>query len=241
MRIPRETKNCSGNPSTTARSTCKHQCVLGAKWLLTGLLSPRWDHILLGGQIYVDVRSQVSMVCIQRFKKEKIIFNSILPLNQLWLKYISRLITDPQNSSNTNNSSNIIGSEERITKIKISEINLKKNFDGIMFKFLRADFNGSYIIVHHSENQKLKNQQGIVILETKHSFIVVDNESKMKTILKKGNIFKFPLFDFILMNEEEYKETNKILKEDPIFVYINGSNFLYKASERTKVRFKKQI
>lgn len=168
---------------------------------------------------------------------QKLDFENLLGINQLWLRYINELLTGEYNivKDCLDNCNNII-------KINIDNNYLKKNYEGIMFKLLRADLNGSYCIVYDSKNRNQIGIEGLIILETKNSFFILNKKSQLKNILKRHSIFKLPLFDFKFLNSNLYDRINdtKVLNNNELlYVYINGDGFLYKASERTKVRFSK--
>lgn len=147
----------------------------------------------------------------------------VLPLNQIWLKYISGLLINDHKDDTF-----------RIINLTLNEGLLKKNYEGYHSKLLRADYHGAYLIVYNSRNSNNIGIKGIVILETKNSFLIITIKNEIKTIIKDGAIFKIPLFDCLLLNEEEV-----INKDESLYIYINGSGFLYKATERTKAKFKK--
>lgn len=147
----------------------------------------------------------------------------VLPLNQIWLKYISGLLINDHKDDTF-----------RIVNLTLNESLLKKNYEGYHSKLLRADYHGAYLIVYKSRNSNNIGIKGIVILETKHAFLIITIKNEVKTIIKDGTIFKLPLFDCLLLNEEEV-----INKDESLYIFINGSGFLYKATERTKAKFKK--
>ena len=156
-------------------------------------------------------------------KKEKFLYSDIVLINQIWLKYINSLLL------------NEISTDERLLVIRLNDQLINKTYDGILFKLLRADMHGSYMIVDYSENYNTIGMKGIVILETKNTFMIITQDSVVKTIMKKGTIFKIPLFDCLLLGENSVS----IKKEDLKFIYLNGNGFLYKATERTKAKFRK--
>lgn len=150
---------------------------------------------------------------IDNLSKENLKYTELLPLTGMWLKYIKELILTDQNT-------------------KLTSVYLKKNQDGIYHKFLKCDYHGAYCVVHDSTNKNIIGVCGIVILETKNVFFILDIANRLKMILKKGSIFKFPLID-------TYSSIG--LTEEDMNVYINGDGFLYKATERTKAKFKTKI
>jgi ribonuclease P protein subunit POP4 len=90
--------------------------------------------------------------------------------------------------------------------------------DTIYNKILKADLHGSIIQVIESKNSNQVGIEGIVLLETKRAFVIITKANKVKVILKKGSRFRLDL---------QYTA-----------VKIIGDNFMYKAVERTKTKYK---
>jgi ribonuclease P protein subunit POP4 len=97
-------------------------------------------------------------------------------------------------------------------------LNNAQQADTIYNKMLKADLHGSIIEVIDSINKNQINISGIVILETRRSFVIINKNDKLKTILKKGSTFRISL--------------------GYTAVKIIGDNFMYKAVERSKAKFK---
>jgi ribonuclease P protein subunit POP4 len=93
--------------------------------------------------------------------------------------------------------------------------------DTIYNKILKADLHGSIIQVVEAKNKCLIGVEGLVLLETKRSFVIITIDNKVKVILKKSNVFRIDL---------QYTA-----------VKIIGDNFTYKAVERTKAKFKNKF
>lgn len=94
--------------------------------------------------------------------------------------------------------------------------------DTIFSKMLKADLHGCIIEVTNSKNLNQIGIKGLNLLETRRTFNILCQDNKLRTILKKGTCFKIQL---------PYVEKN-------YFVKIIGDNFMYKAVERTKAKFK---
>jgi RNase P/RNase MRP subunit p29 len=94
--------------------------------------------------------------------------------------------------------------------------------DTIYSKMLKADLHGCIIEVTNSKNSNLIGIKGLNLLETRRTFNILCEDNKLRTILKKSTNFKIQL---------PYVEKN-------YFVKIIGDNFMYKAVERTKAKFK---
>lgn len=97
-------------------------------------------------------------------------------------------------------------------------LNKAQQPDTIFNKMLKADFHGAIIEISDSKNKNQIGIKGIVLLETKRSFVIITQTNKVKTLLKKGSVFRIDL--------------------DYTSVKIIGDNFMYKAIERTKTKFK---
>ena len=96
--------------------------------------------------------------------------------------------------------------------------NLKE--ETIANKMLKADLHGAVIKVINSTNKNNINLEGIVIFESRRTFNVVNKRNQVKTLLKSGNVFS------VKLGIADYH------------IEIIGDNFIYKSSERTKVKFK---
>lgn len=88
----------------------------------------------------------------------------------------------------------------------------------IASKMLKADLHGALIKVVKSTNANNLGIEGLVIYESKRTINILNSKNKVKTILKNGNVFEIKLNDVV--------------------VQILGDNFIYKSSERTKIKFK---
>jgi RNase P/RNase MRP subunit p29 len=94
--------------------------------------------------------------------------------------------------------------------------------DTINSKMLKADLHGAIIEVIASKNSNQKGIKGLNLLETRRTFNLLGEDNILRTILKKSAIFQVKL---------PYSEKNFSVK-------IIGDNFMYKAVERTKAKFK---
>ena len=89
-------------------------------------------------------------------------------------------------------------------------------------KMLKCDLHGAVIEVIESKNKNLIGIKGINLLETRRTFNLINENNEVKTVLKKGTAFKIDL---------PYDNMNYSVK-------ILGDNFMFKAVERTKTKFK---
>ncbi|KAL1230228.1 Ribonuclease P protein subunit [Trichinella pseudospiralis] len=58
---------------------------------------------------------------------------------------------------------------------------------------LKADYHGAVLLVSHSKCQSQVGLFGIVVIETKHAFLLLTPKDRLLTIPKKGSIFTFVL------------------------------------------------
>ena len=97
---------------------------------------------------------------IKTLKKEKMDYDTLLSMNQLWQDYITELM------NNSNNEENILS------------------------KILKADLHGAILTVINSTNKNNIGISGIVIFESKRTFNLLNNKNEVKTILKNGCVFE---------------------------------------------------
>ena len=97
---------------------------------------------------------------IKSLKKEKLNYEDLLSMNQLWQNYIQELM------NNTTNEENILS------------------------KMLKADFHGAIFTVVNSTNKNNIGISGIVIFESRRTFNILNKKNEIKTILKNGCVFE---------------------------------------------------
>ena len=97
---------------------------------------------------------------IKNLKKEKMNYDDLLILNNMWQDYINELM------NNTNNQENILN------------------------KMLKADLHGAILTVINSTNKNNIGISGIVIFESRRTFNILTQKNELKTILKQGCIFE---------------------------------------------------
>ena len=97
---------------------------------------------------------------IKSLKKEKLIYNDLLSMNQLWQDYIKDLM------NNSNNEENILS------------------------KMLKADFHGAILTVMNSTNKNNIGINGIVLFESRRTFNLLNKKNEIKTLLKNGCVFQ---------------------------------------------------
>ena len=106
--------------------------------------------------------------------------------------------------------------QEYITEL----MNNTNNEETILSKMLKADLHGAILTVKNSTNKNNIGISGIVLFESRRTFNILTNKNEIKTILKQGCIFE------------------TLLQFNNMKILIYGENFIYKSSERTKIKFK---
>lgn len=144
-------------------------------------------------------------------------FQDFLKLNELWIGYIQDLL--------------------QIDTTRKSQPNITQ----ILTKLSSADYNGCFIRVLESKNQKIVGKNGIVIYDSKNYFIIVEPKDEMdpksigglKMLEKKGSVFSFviPLYDY--QNEDLDSNDDNYLEFS-----IIGSRFQFRAPDRSGKKFK---
>ena len=104
---------------------------------------------------------------------------------------------------------------------------LGNNFSdkNICNKIIKADMHGALLSVWKASNKTYEGQKGIVLQETLKTFRVINKENKVKS---KGYLV-FLKQDAIFLLEIQHK-----------VVKIFGENFVYRPSDRAKVRWRQR-
>ncbi len=105
-------------------------------------------------------KSNYTKNLISKIKKDKISYETLLPMNKIWNEYINNLLNGTLN-------------EEIIAS-----------------KLLKADLHGSIIEVINSNNKNNIGIKGILLYESKRTLNILTKENKVKTILKPGSLFE---------------------------------------------------
>ncbi|CUV04918.1 unnamed protein product [Cryptosporidium hominis] len=140
----------------------------------------------------------------REIKLRKLSYSHFIPLHQLWKQYIKGLIESNSVHSGANGAMRTRGG------IKLSQ--LSQNLS-------QADLHGSMISVISSRNKSCVNIQGIVVKETKETFVIISADDKVRTILKGQSIFG-------------------IVISNNYLVTIYGSQLCYHPYERIKHKFR---
>ena len=90
----------------------------------------------------------------------------------------------------------------------------------VQLKICRADLHGCYFKVSKALNSCLVGHQGIVVMETRNSFQIINKKNSVKTIPKHGSSFTFVL--------------------DGVVITLNGSSLCMKPTDRAVKKWKKK-
>ncbi|CAD0204538.1 unnamed protein product [Chrysodeixis includens] len=128
--------------------------------------------------------SKKKVRCLTRAEKKELGFyaiprhgvqyKDILPLNQIWLQYISDVL-------------------ELDNSIPDPTMKVWENFTQTLYK---ADFHGSYLKVIRSKCPSLVDKSGICIMDTKNTFKIVSENNITCTIPKRDCVFEIDLQKF---------------------------------------------
>lgn len=130
-------------------------------------------------------------------------YSHFIPLHQLWKQYIKGLTESSSVRSGLSENSRVRGA--RLSQLSQS--------------LSQADLHGSLMTVISSRNKSCINVQGIVVKETKETFVIVSPDNKVRTILKSQSIF-----GIVIPNNYQ--------------VTIYGSQLCYHPCERIKHKFR---
>lgn len=99
-------------------------------------------------------------------------------------------------------------------------------------KLLKADYHGALLKVVKCSCPSFLFLQGIVIKETRHTFVICTVEDRIKTLPKKCTVFEFQ----VLLESSDDQEKDKMPEIMKWEVY--GEHFGFRAAERVGKKFK---
>ena len=97
-------------------------------------------------------------------------------------------------------------------------------------RIVKADFSGAKVKVINSKNATMIGIKGIIVRETKCTFVVIQKDNQVKLLVKEGTVFQMRLPDSLKSNKDAA----------PLAVNIWGDNIKYIGSERGKIKFKEK-
>ncbi|TFY57749.1 hypothetical protein EVG20_g8421 [Dentipellis fragilis] len=174
-------------------------------------------------------RKEATEKGLWKLKKEETKYELFVPLHQMWMGYMSELLSLlPAPASGTPDPAAAPSSA------------------GMHAKLVKADFHGSIMTVCRSKNSALVGLSGIVIHETENAFRVVTSKNKMKLLPKHGSVFAFsvPLYSTMLppastaSSSSAAPSKQTVLDIPHIEFELYGNQFQFRSAERAGKKFK---
>lgn len=103
-------------------------------------------------------------------------YTDLLPLHQLWLKYIQSILGDKISSNESHNP-------------------IDSNWENINQQLIKADFHGAKISVIKSKCPSLVGISGIIIQDTKNTFRICCTDDVIRTLPKDAIVIKLYLHE----------------------------------------------
>ncbi|EPS43402.1 hypothetical protein H072_2621 [Dactylellina haptotyla CBS 200.50] len=127
------------------------------------------------------------------------------PLNKLWLGYIQEILKGSFGANGTAG-------------------------QAAAAKICAADFHGCELEVVRNRCPSRVGIKGIVIKDTKMTFVIITKKNQVKHVPKEYSVFKF------VIPWPESTPTDQ--PAEPIVLELHGSNFMFRAAERMNKKFK---
>lgn len=102
--------------------------------------------------------------------RDNVKYKDILPMHQLWIEYINKVVDLTKVPSKTD-----------------------RNWDSFTQSFYKADFHGAILSVIRSKCPSYVGKTGICIVDTRQTFVIVSDNDKTTTLLKKTCVFKLQI------------------------------------------------
>ncbi len=145
-------------------------------------------------------------------KSDQLSYKSFKKIHFLWREYMQEILDlskIPDCSQSFENGAKNFGG--RIPAI------LDEN---LQLKICRADFHGCFLKVTQATNSCLIGLEGIVVMETRHTFRIIDKKNCVKEIPKQGSSFSFEV--------------------DKLLITVSGAAFVMKPSDRAVKKWKRK-
>ncbi|KAJ1607408.1 POP4-like ribonuclease P protein subunit [Cryptosporidium canis] len=190
--------HASLNPKLTGITTSiiRMDKVKEDKSLQTEKGQKKLSHKVFKNEGFFDVAKEI--------KVRNLGYSHFIPLHQLWKQYMRGLT---ESSSAQSGSSMGQGAKGGIRLSQLSQ------------SLSQADLHGSFMTVIFSKNKSCVNVQGIVVKETKETFVIISPDNKVRTVLKSQSIF-----GIVIPNNYQ--------------VTLYGSQLCYHPCERIKHKFR---
>lgn len=137
-------------------------------------------------------------------------FKKFKKLHLLWKEYMKEIIDFSKLPEKNADQESFSGG--RIPGVILDET--------LQLKICRADMHGCYMKVTRALNSCLIGLQGIVVMETRNTFRIVNKKNEVKEVPKNGTSFTFAI--------------------EGLVVTLSGSSFIMKPSERAVKKWKRK-
>ncbi|OJJ50856.1 hypothetical protein ASPZODRAFT_11702 [Penicilliopsis zonata CBS 506.65] len=105
-------------------------------------------------------------------------------------------------------------------------------------KLASADFHGAQVEVVRSQCSSRVGLKGIVVRDTKFTFVVVTEKDELKTIPKEQSIFRFTVPLPLSTDRDTTEEDKSDGASEPLVFEIHGSQFRNRPVDRANKKFK---
>lgn len=150
---------------------------------------------------------------LYKLDKDGLRFETFKKLHFLWLDYMREIIDFGKIDASTETTNE---SQTEIYGGRMPAV-LDEN---LQLKICRADMHGCLMKVTRALNSCLIGIQGIVVMETRHTFQIIDKKSVLRNVPKSGTCFTFVI--------------------DGLLITISGSSFVMKPHERAVRKWKRK-
>ena len=105
-----------------------------------------------------------------------------------------------------------------------------------------AEYVGARMTVVRSNCTSYVGLSGIVVRDTKFTFVLVTTEDEAKTVPKKGSVFRFevPLAVDQMARDEGAETAGSPEERKPLVFELHGNQFEFRPADRAKKQFKWQ-
>ncbi|XP_047369447.1 ribonuclease P protein subunit p29 [Vespa velutina] len=128
---------------------------------------------------FLTTRKRILLGLGKISNKNGLKYTDLLPLHELWLKYIKNILGDKFSSSATHNP-------------------IDSNWENINQQLIKADFHGAKISVVKSKCPSLVGINGIIVQDTKNTFRLCGTDDVMRTLPKNAIVIELYLHDLTL-------------------------------------------
>ncbi|RMZ89699.1 hypothetical protein DV736_g3093, partial [Chaetothyriales sp. CBS 134916] len=148
-----------------------------------------------------------------RLKRDEVRYALYKRLNELWNGYMLE----------------VLGFTNQVGELRAGWEKKRVTSESVGVLLVSADFHGAEVEVVKSQDAGRVGTKGIVVRDTKFSFVVVTVNDKVRTVPKKGSVFRYAMR--VIVDGEEKR---KLVFE------VNGSQFEHRPVDRANRKFKWQ-